>query len=152
MTGVLSMSLDRSFTEQNRAATNRIRTLVAGLSEAQLQRPVGEHWTVAIALAHLAFWDQRVLYSLEKSAGSDEFFMPTIDLAVNELLLPFWAALPPQTAVRLAIETAEALDNQLEAFPFARLEALYATHPRWVVRALHRNEHLDEVEAALNSA
>jgi hypothetical protein len=146
------MSLDRSFTEQNRAATNRIRTLMVGLSQAQLQQPVGEHWTVAIALAHLAFWDQRVLYSLEQNAGRGEFSIPQIDLVVNDLLLPFWAALPPQAAARLAIETAEALDSRRETFSFPRLEALYATHPRWVVRALHRNEHLDEIEAALNRA
>lgn len=42
------MSQDRTFVERNRAATNRLRTLVEGLSEAELQQPVGEHWTVQI--------------------------------------------------------------------------------------------------------
>ena len=43
------MSLDRSFIEQNRASTERIRALVARLSDAEMQQPVSEHWTVAIA-------------------------------------------------------------------------------------------------------
>jgi uncharacterized damage-inducible protein DinB len=49
------MTLDRSFVERNRASTQRIRALVARLSDEDLQHPVGEYWTVAIALAHLAF-------------------------------------------------------------------------------------------------
>ena len=59
------MAQDRSFVEQNRASTNRIRALVARLSDDEMQRRVGQHWTVAIALAHLAFWDRRVLYVLD---------------------------------------------------------------------------------------
>ena len=55
------MTLDQSFIERNRASTNRMRTLVARLSDQELQHPVGEHWTVAITLAHLAFWDRRVM-------------------------------------------------------------------------------------------
>jgi len=31
------------------------------------------------------------------------------------------------------------------------LEDIYACNKRWVVRTLHRGEHLDEVEAGLNS-
>ena len=54
------MSADHSFIEQNRASTARIRTLAA-LPDDALRVPVGEHWTVAITLAHLAFWDRRVL-------------------------------------------------------------------------------------------
>ncbi len=143
------MTLDRSFVEQNRAATNRIRSLTAQLSETQMQQAVGEHWTVAITLAHLAFWDQRVLYCLERSERAGQRFTPEIDMVVNEIALPLWAALPPQAAARLARETAEALDRRLEGFPAALLEEIYATHPRWVMRALHRNEHLNEIEAAL---
>ncbi len=55
------MALDRSFVEKNRASTTRIRELAASLSDDDLKRPVGEHWTVAVALAHIAFWDRRVL-------------------------------------------------------------------------------------------
>ena len=143
------MTLDRSFVERNRASTDRIRALAARLSDVEMQHPVGEHWTVAIALAHLAFWDRRVLYVLDMTERDGALFIPQIDIFVNDLSLPLWAAIPPRAAAQIAIETAEALDARLESYPPTLLEEIYAYNQRWVVRALHRNEHLDEVDAAL---
>jgi len=145
------MTLDRSFIESNRASTNRIRALVARLSDEEMQHQVGEHWTVAIALAHLAFWDRRVMYVLDRTESDGAVFEPDIDIYVNDLSLPLWAAIPPGAAARIAIESAEALDRRLEDFSPALLEEIHASHKRWVVRALHRGEHLDEVDAALAS-
>lgn len=143
------MQLDRSFIERNRASTSRIRELAARLSDAAMQHPVGEHWTVAIALAHLAFWDRRVMYVLDMTERAGSLFIPEIDIFVNDLSLPLWAAIPPRDAARIAIETADALDRRLEAFPPGLLAEIHAYNERWVVRALHRGEHLDEVDAAL---
>ena len=144
------MILDRSFVERNRASTNRIRALVAGLSDEQMRHPVGEYWTVAIALAHIAFWDRRVLYVLDMTERDGELFIPEIDIFVNDLSLPLWAAIPPREAARIAIESAEELDRRLEAFSPALLEEIQAYNKRWVDRSLHRGEHLDEVDAALS--
>ena len=143
------MTLDRSFVERNRASTDRIRALAASLTDEQLQHPVGEHWTVAIALAHLAFWDRRVMYVLDVTERDGKLFIPEIDIFVNDLSLPLWAAIPPREAARIAIETSEELDRRLEVYPPALLEEIYTYNKRWVVRALHRGEHLDEVDAAL---
>ena len=145
------MTLDQSFIELNRASTNRIRDLAARLSDAEMQHPVGEHWTVAIALAHLAFWDRRVLYVLDMTERDGALFVPAIDIFVNDLSLPLWAAIPPREAARIAIETSETLDQRLEDYPPALLEEIYAYNKRWVVRALHRGEHLADVDAALKS-
>ena len=143
------MALDRAFAERNRASTERVRALAARLSDAEMRTPVGEHWTVAIALAHLAFWDRRVMYVLDMTERDGKLFIPEIDIFVNDLSLPLWAAIPPREAARIAIEASEALDARLEAFSPALLEEIYAYNKRWVVRALHRGEHLDEVDAAL---
>ena len=145
------MALDRSFVERNRASTERIRALAARLSDEELQHPVGEHWTVAITLAHLAWWDRRVMYVLDMTEKDGSLFIPEIDIFVNDLSLPLWAAIPPREAARIAIETAETLDTRLENYSAALLEEIYNYNKRWVVRALHRNEHLDEAEAALES-
>ena len=145
------MTLDQSFIDHNRASTNRIRALAARLTDAEMQHPVGEHWTVAIALAHLAFWDRRVMYVLDMTERDGKVFIPEIDIFVNDLSLPLWAAIPPRAAARIAIETAEALDKRLENFPPALLEEIHTYNKRWVVRALHRGEHLDEVDTALKS-
>lgn len=144
------MTLDGSFVELNRASTDRIRALAARLTDEELRRRVGEHWTVGVALAHLAFWDRRVMYVLDMTERDGQVFIPEIDIFVNDLSLPLWAAIPPREAARIAIETSEELDRRLEAYPPALLEQVYATNKRWVVRALHRNEHLDEVDAALS--
>ncbi|NTU80021.1 MAG: hypothetical protein HGA45_11555 [Chloroflexales bacterium] len=146
------MSLDLNFSEQNRASTNRIRDLAARLSDEELRRPVGAHWTVGIVFAHLAFWDRRVMYALDRTEQDGKLFIPQIEIAVNDLSLPLWAAIPPRDAARIAVEAAETLDTQLEQFPRHLLEELYAYNRRWVVRALHRGEHLDEAEAALRGA
>jgi len=143
------MTIDRSFVERNRASTGRIRALAARLTDQEMQHRVGEHWTVAIALAHLAFWDRRVLYCLEKTEQDGKLFAPEMDIFVNDLSLPLWAAIPPRVAANIAIETAETLDKRLENFPPALLEEIYNYNKRWVVRALHRGEHLDDVDAAL---
>ena len=145
------MTLDRSFVERNRASTERMRALAARLTDEELQHPVGEHWTVAIVLAHLAFWDRRVLYVLDMTERDGKLFIPEIDIFVNDLSLPLWAAIPPRAAARIGIETAEALDKRLEDFSPALLEEIYAYNKRWVERALHRGEHLDEADAALKS-
>jgi hypothetical protein len=143
------MTLDRSFIERNRASTERIRSMARRLSDEEMRHPVGEHWTVGVVFAHLAFWDRRVMYVLDKTEQDGKLFIPEIDIFVNDLSLPLWVAIPPRAAARIAIDTAEMLDKRLETFPPALLEEIYTYNKRWVERSLHRGEHLDEADAAL---
>jgi len=143
------MTIDRSFIVRNQASTERIRNMAARLSDDEMQHPVGEHWTVAIVMAHLAFWDRRVMYVLDMTERDGKLFIPEIDIFVNDLSLPLWAAIPPRLAANIAIETAETLDKRLETYSPALLEEIYTYNKRWVERSLHRGEHLDEAEAAL---
>ena len=145
------MPLDPSYNDLNRTSTERIKKLAASLTDEEMQTRVGEHWTVAIALAHLAWWDRRVMYVLDRSAQDGKLFIPEIDIFVNDLSLPLWAAIPPREAARIAIETSADLDVRLETYSPNLLEEIYNYNKRWVVRALHRNEHLDEVDAALKN-
>lgn len=145
------MTVDPTYIASNRASTARLRALAAGLSDDELGHPVGEHWTVAIALAHLAFWDRRVLHLVDLAERGGAGAFPIIDVSVNDLALPFWAALPPRAAVRIAIETSEALDQRLETLPPHLLEMIFTGNPRWVQRGLHRDAHLDEIDAALKA-
>ena len=146
------MPLDHSFVQLNRASTERMRRLAKGLTDTQLLQPMGDVWTIAICLAHLAFWDRRVMYVLEMTQKDGKLFIPSIDIFVNDLSLPLWAAIPPRAAARIAVETADVCDKQLEAFPEPLLGLMYDYNQRWVVRALHRNEHLDEVDMALHAS
>ncbi|HET7142492.1 MAG TPA: DinB family protein, partial [Anaerolineales bacterium] len=96
------MSFDSSYKELNRASTERIKKLAASLKDEEMQTRVGEHWTVAIALAHLAWWDRRVMYVLDMTAKDGKLFVPEIDIFVNDLSLPLWAAIPAREAARIA--------------------------------------------------
>ncbi len=145
------MTVDRSFVELNRAATARMRALSERLTDEEMQHPVGQHWTVAIVFAHLAFLDRRARYVLDATEHEGRVINPDYDIFVNDLSLPLWAAIPPRTAAQLAIETAEALDRRLESYPADLLELVYNERRRYVFRADHRNQHLDEAEAALKS-
>jgi len=145
------MTLDTSYIEQNRASTERIRKLITRLSDEEMQTKVGEHWTVAIALAHLAWWDRRVMYVLDMTEKDRKLFIHEIDIFVNDLSLPLWAVIPPRDAARICIETSETLDKRLEEYSPELLEEIYNYNKRWVIRALHRNEHLNEVDAALKT-
>jgi hypothetical protein len=146
------MTIEHDFATLNRASTERMRALAARLSDEAMQTRVGEHWTVAIVMAHLAWWDRRVMYVLDMTEKNGELFIPEIDIFVNDLSLPLWAVIPPREAARIALETAETLDRRIEAYPYRLLELVYAYNPRWVVRAMHRGQHLDEADAALAQA
>ena len=143
------MPLDPSYKELNRLSRERIRSMAEGLTDAEMQTKVGEHWTVGIVFTHIAWWDRRVMYVLDMTEKNGKLFIPEIDIFVNDLSLPIWAVVPPREAARIAIEESETLDKRLEEYDLTLLEEIYNYNKRWVVRALHRNEHLDEANAAL---
>ncbi len=144
--------MDRAFVEQNKTSTERLKKLVNRLSAADLEKPVGPDWTVAITLAHLAFWDERVLFVLNHTEKEGKLVPADLDSSiVNDIVLPTWRIVPGRDAARLAVEKAEVLDQRLEAYPAALLEQVNEHNSRWVDRYLHRNEHLDEVDEALKA-
>ena len=145
------MPLDPSYKDLNRASKERIRDLAERLTDEEMQTKVGEHWTVGIVFAHLAWWDRRIMYVLDMTEKNGKLFIPEIDIFVNDLSLPLWAAVPPREAARIAIETSETLDKRLEEYDPTLLEEIFNYNKRWVIRALHRNEHLDEANAALKN-
>ena len=145
------MPLDPQIRDANHAATARIRALRASLTDDQFRLPVGEHWTVAMVFVHLAFWDRRCLAMFDRIEKAGHDTEVDIDLVVNDLSLPIWAAVPPHDATRIAMENAEALDARIDGYPSELISLVLDSHPRWVRRHFHRDEHLDEAEAALEA-
>jgi hypothetical protein len=138
------------FVEENRVSTQQLETFVRRLSEDDLARSNPYGWTVAALLAHLAFWDQRVLVLLRrwKAAGVDE--SPVDPDMINDSLRPLCLALDPRTAVELCLSSAAAVDAELETITANLVEAIEASsnHFRFN-RALHRNDHLNEIKNLL---
>jgi hypothetical protein len=135
--------------QSNRKSTERMQLIVQGLAEGELSRTSGNHWTIAVTLTHLAFWDQRVIHVLKSAEMNEEWYVPYIDDQVNDILTPLLAAIPPADAAALAIHTARKLDELLEECPADMLEQLMEINHRLVERSLHRNTHLDEIESML---
>ena len=72
-------------------------------------------------------------------------------LAVNDARLPLWRAMPLREALRRAILTAETLDRVIRDLPADVAEAVATERARSLDRSLHRAEHLDEVDQALEA-
>ena len=144
--------MDTSYNERNRAQTQRLKDL-RGLSDEDLGRPVGEHWTVAVALAHIQYWDGRTVGALEawRRHGLPLTVSVEGEDVVNDLRLPIWSELAPRVALEQAIKTAEVLDRIVEDLSPAQAEAVAAGRYRMLDRSLHRSEHLDEVDRALGA-
>ncbi len=151
------MSADRTFIARNNAERARLQALVARLSDADLAHPMPGGWTVAAVLAHLAFWDQRILVLLERWERSPSAVPPVINEAdvdwINDAAKPHFLAMDPRRAAELAVAVAEAVDATVAALPddlLARNAA--AGSPLLMTRAEHRGEHLREIEHVLGGS
>jgi hypothetical protein len=144
------------YSQQNSDSRRRLEYLVRGLSEADLARSTDYGWTVAALFAHLAFWDHRVSVILKR--WQEQGFDPSpIDAAaVNDALRVICQALELRTAADLALSAAEKVDAELEALTLEQVreieEHAAATETQFRMnRSLHRNGHLDDIEALLKA-
>lgn len=141
--------IDRSHDTRNTATRERLRVLVDRLDDTDLARPLGEGWSVAVALAHLAAWDRGVLATLD--AWQPTGFWPPFAgaEAMNAIGLPSWQTTPHRAAAQQAVEAAEEVDARIRALPDAATAIILRENPRLLDRSNHRRAHLDEIEHAL---
>ena len=146
------MAADRSYVAENDRERRRLEALVGKLDDAALSRTIPAGWTVAGVLAHLAFWDQRIVVLVELlRRGATVPTENPIDVDwINDAAKPTQLALPPRRAATLAVEAARAADHAVATLSdelIARNAA--AGGPINLLRAAHRREHLDEIEQVL---
>lgn len=146
------MMEDRSHNVANDRERERLRALVERLDDDALSAPVNEYWTVAGVLGHIAFWDIRVLLLADKVERGEPFGPedeePEGDW-LNDAIRPLIHAIRPRDAAELALRIAEETDARVAQLPLDRLSPRDPDSPLYAIRADHRGEHLDEVEAAL---
>ena len=149
------MSEDRSYVAENDAERERLRSLVTRLSDKELSGPMPAGWTVAAVLAHIGFWDARAIYFLDKWGpnGEPSTYEPEDTDAVNDSAKPLCLALPPRDAAQLALRLAEEADRKVKALSDAMLAKIRARGgpPFNLSRAIHRKEHLDDIDGALRT-
>jgi hypothetical protein len=142
------------YSEQNAESRRRLEELTQKLTDEDLARATDYGWTVAALLAHLAFWDQRMIVILRRWLEEGLDPSPIDSRAVNDALQVICHALHPRTAVELCLSYAQAVDAEFDALTgeqVTQLEehaAATATQFR-MNRSLHRNAHLNDIEALL---
>jgi uncharacterized damage-inducible protein DinB len=147
------MTIDRLHDVETDAERERLRALVARLSDAELARPMSGGWTVAAVLAHAAYWDARAIYWIDKWGpdGEPTTYEPENVEAVNDAAKPLCLALRPRDAAQLAVRLAEEADRKVRDLSDAMLARIRAKGgpPFNLSRAIHRKEHLDAIEREL---
>ena len=164
-----ALVVEQSYVTNNNAERERLRATIARLNDADLSKSIGHGWTVAVTLAHLAFWDRLVLEWLEdweqrgfRTAEAlyewdQGVLLPSRDAwrTRNDEMLSVWLAMPTREAAREAITVAETLDQKIETLDPDLVEAILSSslwgfnQRRLLDRSLHRREHLDEIDRAL---
>ena len=150
------MPVDQAIIANNTATRERLRTLVARLSDEELARPLGDGRTIASILGHAAFWDRRVLVLLERWTRGDAEPSPAdnepedVDW-INDAAHGFFLEMAPRDLAHFALRTAEEVDRQVERVAPELVAAIRtAGEPITLARFHHRGEHLDEIEQLLN--
>jgi hypothetical protein len=147
------MSDDRAYVDENTRERERLRGLVERLDEDELRAPVNEYWTVAGVLGHIAFWDARMLSLVDKLERGDPFLSSDTEPEdvdwINDASRELLHAVPPAELARLALQIAENTDARVATLPLDLLWPQDPDSPLYALRASHRGEHLDEIDAAL---
>lgn len=144
----------RDHDERNRLSGERIAALAARMDADDLRRPLGEHWTIAAGLVHIASWD-RFVFERWTHADANGLVMPVpftsgAEDVVNGTLTPLLLRIPADEAIELALEAALAVEQLIAGLSTERVEtAEREGRERMVDRSIHRTEHLDEIEATL---
>ena len=145
--------VDRSFVAANARELERMRALVSRLSDQQLGEMVNEYWSVAGVLGHIAFWDGLALYLAGKLHRGEPFTASENEPGdvdwINDSSRPLIHAIAPRAVAELAVSIAEETDELVASLQDELLAGLGETSPLNPVRADHRGEHLDEIEAAI---
>lgn len=147
------MPVSPAFAESNRAQTERLRKLVGHLDASMLAVRLPNGWTVAVALAHIAFWDRQRLCLMRQWAAGNWCNGGYDGEVFNEVLLPFLETIPPDRAAEIALKSAEEVDAFLLSVPDEVVDTALARPDRPNLdRGSHREGHLDQIEEALAGA
>ncbi len=149
LVGESALDTTSDYVAQNREQLERLRRLVAGLSDDDLRRALPDGWTIADALAHLAFYDRRAQILLEQFTREGVSASPYDYETINTALLHLTRRIPPREIADEVLEAAEAADRAAAATPATLVGEIRRLNQVKLERAGHRRSHLDDIEALL---
>lgn len=147
------MPISDAFAASNRRETERLRALVERLDERGLTARLPNGWTVAGALAHLAFWDRQRLCLMRRWAAGEDCTGDYAGDVFNDAMQPLLEMIAPERAAAAALAVAEEIDTFLLSVPDDVVQAALARPDAPNLdRGSHRQHHLDAVDRALPQA
>jgi hypothetical protein len=136
---------------RNRAARERLEAVIARVGKRDVT--LGDGWTAAGLLAHLAFWDRLATARLEKHLREGQppiFATDDVTDLTNAAGMREWRETPVGVAGTQAREAAAEIDQLIETLPADKLDGLKALGRSFLIdRSNHRKEHLDQIERGL---
>ncbi|MGD0794363.1 MAG: maleylpyruvate isomerase N-terminal domain-containing protein [Dehalococcoidales bacterium] len=147
------MFRERQFVTENKGERERLKKLVNEMTDKELKLIIyKEGWTIAVALAHLAFWDQYALALLKRWKKEGVYPSHREWDNINDALVPLALSIPPRVAAALAVSSAEAVDREIENSTPEFIKAVEALNePFRLNRTFNRKTHLDEIDAFLKT-
>jgi hypothetical protein len=139
------------YVEENNQHRENLRNFLRHLTDQDLAYPLDGGWTVSGIVSHLAFWDFRGLQLLKKWKTIGVNPSPVDINDINDAMLPLLLAIPSRTAVELAIKAADEIDKEIESLGVDMLAQIEAIPSFRLNRALHRIEHMRQIESKLFS-
>lgn len=145
--------MDRQYIIDNEHELNRLRKLVDTITDEELSLTLyKEGWTIAVALAHVAFWDRHRLSLVRKWKQEGVKSSSFDENIINDALIPFFLEIKPRKASEMSITTAEELDRELVNLSPELISAIEALGDRHALnRSIHRKMHLDDIDTFLRS-
>ena len=139
--------LDRDL-DRNAEATTRLRDVVSRLGRKDLQRALEGGWTVGFALVHLAFWDARQHFALQRFARGEGF--PIDDMVANDTMESLASVFRADSAGAAAVGAAEQLDATARSLTDEQRSSLRDAGFEYAIKRWpHREEHLAQVDERL---
>jgi hypothetical protein len=141
-----------NFVADNASERRRLHAIADRVSEQDLTRQLENGLTVATVLVHLAFWDDYCTALLKQWERAGFAAARSNFDATNAAIGHLAEAIPPRKALELAVSAADAVDRQVESVSADLAAAVIdGGSERMLLRAVHRRQHLDQIEQLIGS-
>ena len=142
-----------SFAQDNKSENDRLRAIMARLTDHHWSLDLGGDWTVGTLLCHLAYWDRMTSVRIKKWMGDGTLTaVPDGDNieCINNSVRFLSRGVGRVEGIRTVQEAADEIDSIALSLSPDQLNFLEANgRDRWFRRSLHRQHHLARIEKAL---
>jgi hypothetical protein len=135
----------------NAISAKRLIDTIAQLNDTDLTHPLEAGWTVTAVLAHLLFWDIRIVTLLEQWNRDGAIGPSEIDAdLINEVTRQLFVLLPPRAIAEMCLTWSKKANLAIAALDERAAAEIAAKAPNVRLdRSHHRQAHIEEIEAAL---